>query len=215
MPIFYVLEIADGPQEAMILLGLFVVALLIAIMTHEIAHGLVALWCGDKSAKMAGRLSLNPAKHFEPMGILCFVLVGFGWAKPVPVNPFNFRNFRRANFWVSSAGIINNLILAFFFSLGLFLTSGFGYLWWFFYMSTIMNVTLAVFNLLPVFPLDGFNMMISFTKPDNRYMNWVRENSTAALLILLMVVFFTDVIGYMRDGVMDMMTTFWRLLFGR
>ncbi|MBE5778782.1 MAG: site-2 protease family protein [Clostridiales bacterium] len=86
-------------------------AILPALILHECAHGYVAYRCGDPTAKMLGRLTLNPAKHLDPIGTICMVLLGFGWAKPVPVNPRNFRNYRRDDILVSIAGIVTNFCL--------------------------------------------------------------------------------------------------------
>ena len=88
-----------------------VVTVFAAITFHEVAHGYVAYRCGDPTAKMLGRLSLNPIKHMDIIGTLSLFLLGFGWAKPVPVNPRNFSNFRRDDFLVSIAGIVTNLTL--------------------------------------------------------------------------------------------------------
>ena len=88
-----------------------VIVVLVAITFHEVAHGYVAYRCGDPTAKMLGRLSLNPLKHLDPIGTITLFLLGFGWAKPVPVNPRNFRNFRRDDFLVSVAGITVNFSL--------------------------------------------------------------------------------------------------------
>lgn len=85
--------------------------ILISLILHECAHGYIALKCGDPTAKMLGRLSLNPLRHLDPIGTLCMFLMGFGWAKPVPVNPRNFRDYRRDDFFVSIAGIVTNLTL--------------------------------------------------------------------------------------------------------
>ena len=84
---------------------------LLALMLHEVAHGYVAYRCGDPTAKMLGRLTLNPLKHLDPLGTICMFVLGFGWAKPVPVNPRNFSNYRRDDFLVSVAGIATNLSL--------------------------------------------------------------------------------------------------------
>ena len=90
----------------------FAVSVLLTLILHEIAHGYVAYRCGDPTAKMLGRLSLDPRKHLDPIGTLCLVFLGFGWAKPVPVNPRNFKgNYRRDDFLVSVAGITVNLTL--------------------------------------------------------------------------------------------------------
>ena len=90
-------------------------AVVVVISFHEFAHAYVAYKCGDPTAKFSGRMTLNPVKHFDVLGMLAFALVGFGWAKPVPVNPNNFKNYRRGVFWTSAAGIITNYIMAFFF----------------------------------------------------------------------------------------------------
>ena len=87
----------------------FAVSVLLTLILHEIAHGYVAYRCGDPTAKMLGRLSLDPRKHLDPIGTLCLVFLGFGWAKPVPVNPRNFKgNYRRDDFLVSVAAIYSN-----------------------------------------------------------------------------------------------------------
>ena len=90
------------------------VAIVLSIMLHEVAHGLVALWNGDDTAKRAGRLNLNPVSHFDPVGFLMLIFLRFGYAKPVPVNPYNFKNRKVGMFTVSVAGVTLNLILAFF-----------------------------------------------------------------------------------------------------
>jgi len=99
------------PLQFFIYLIYLITSVLLALMLHEVAHGYVAYRCGDPTAKMLGRLSLNPLKHLDPIGTLCMFLLGFGWAKPVPVNPRNFSNFRRDDFLVSVAGIATNLTL--------------------------------------------------------------------------------------------------------
>lgn len=90
---------------------LAVPGLLLALCAHEAAHGLAAYWCGDPTAKIMGRVTLNPAKHLDPIGTLCMLFLHIGWAKPVPVNPNNFRNTRRDDFLVSIAGITANLLM--------------------------------------------------------------------------------------------------------
>ena len=88
----------------------------VAVLTlHEFAHAFVAYKCGDPTAKWAGRMTLNPVKHFDSVGLVCFVFVGFGWAKPVPVNEANFRKYRSGCFWTSAAGVITNYLSAFLF----------------------------------------------------------------------------------------------------
>ena len=90
-------------------------AVMVVITLHEFSHAFVAYKCGDPTAKFSGRMTLNPIKHFDPIGIVMFALVGFGWARPVPVNPNNFLHYRSGSFWTSAAGIITNYISAFLF----------------------------------------------------------------------------------------------------
>ncbi len=101
----------NDPLQFLIYFIYLVGTILLALTLHEVAHGYVAWRCGDPTAKMLGRLSLNPLKHLDPIGTACMFLLGFGWAKPVPVNPRNFSNFRRDDFLVSVAGIATNLTL--------------------------------------------------------------------------------------------------------
>ena len=88
-----------------------IVTFVMSLVLHECAHGYMALRCGDPTAKMLGRLSLNPLRHLDPIGTICMFLFGFGWAKPVPVNPRNFENYRRDDFLVSIAGVMTNLTI--------------------------------------------------------------------------------------------------------
>ena len=103
----------SDPQGTLILLLYRIPAILIALTLHELAHGYVALRCGDPTAQMMGRLSFNPLRHLDPIGTLFMLLFGFGWARPVPVNPRNFKNFRRDDLLVSIAGVVTNFCLFF------------------------------------------------------------------------------------------------------
>ena len=117
----------SDPAGFILYLLYFAASVLLTLTLHEIAHGYVAWKCGDPTAKMLGRLSLDPRRHLDPLGTLCLVFLGFGWAKPVPVNPRNFQNYRRDDFLVSIAGITVNLTL---FLLSLALAVGFNGLLW-------------------------------------------------------------------------------------
>lgn len=106
-------QLQSDPMGTLIALLYRVPAVLIALTLHELAHGYVALRCGDPTAQMLGRLSFNPLKHLDPIGTVFMFLFGFGWARPVPVNPRNFKNFRRDDLLVSIAGVIMNFLLFF------------------------------------------------------------------------------------------------------
>lgn len=105
---------SDEPLVALIAILYRIPAVLIALTLHELAHGYVALKCGDPTAQMLGRLSFNPVKHLDPVGTLFMLLFGFGWARPVPVNSRNFKKFRRDDLLVSIAGVTVNFLLFFF-----------------------------------------------------------------------------------------------------
>lgn len=165
---------------------IFFPVLIFAVVVHEYAHGIVARWCGDDTADREGRITLNPVKHFDLWGTLIVPLIlfitnagiMFGWAKPVPVNPNNFRRLKRDDILVSMAGPASNFLVTFLsaiFIILLFwlaqvipaLQSEVGvYIEKFFWTSIAINVWLAVFNLLPVPPLDGSHVVANLL-PDH------------------------------------------------
>ena len=150
--------------EKILYLFIFAFCILFSLIIHECAHGWVALKCGDPTAKMMGRLTLNPAKHLDPIGTLCMLFLRIGWAKPVPINPRNFRHYRRDYILVSFAGIAMNTLIflvATFFAVVArknLTAQWIAYAYEFFVILAQMNLCLAVFNLLPVPPLDGFKL---------------------------------------------------------
>ena len=109
----FIQELFSDPKGMLLVLLLALPGRLLAIAAHESAHGWVADRCGDPTARLMGRITLNPLKHFDLVGTLCMVLFGFGWAKPVPINPLNFRNYREDDLKVSLAGVTMNLTLFF------------------------------------------------------------------------------------------------------
>ena len=158
--------IRSDPLNGILYLLCFTAAILVSLILHEIAHGYVAYRCGDPTAKMMGRLSLNPAKHLDPVGTVCMVIFGIGWAKPVPVNPRNYRHYRRDDILVSVAGIVMNLIL-FLLTTALVVaiqrhvtySTVMYYIYLFLYLMSSLNLSLALFNLLPIPPLDGYHLL--------------------------------------------------------
>ncbi len=115
------LDLFNNPMDTLLSLLISLPGIFLALSAHEAAHGWVALKCGDPTAKMMGRITLNPLRHIDPVGFLCMLFAGFGWARPVPVNPNNFRNYRKDDLKVSLAGITANLIL---FVFGFIVASG-------------------------------------------------------------------------------------------
>ena len=157
------------------ILVLLIPALVFSLCVHEFSHGIIAYYYGDDTAYNYGRLTLNPLKHLDPMGSLMLLFIGFGYAKPVPVNPLNLNNPKNDMIKVAAAGPISNLLLAF---TGTFLLYLIFYLNPYFLTKTLnmffqlfiqINIFLAIFNLLPIYPLDGgqiFGNILSEKYPD-------------------------------------------------
>ncbi len=146
------------------------VSLLYSIIIHELAHGWVADRMGDSTARWMGRLTLNPLKHLDPIGTIMLFIVGFGWARPVPVNFGNLRHFRKGLFFVSAAGITANAILAFIAILLLRLLSPESEsVKLLLYFTAQINIMLAAFNLIPIPPLDGSKILMAFLSEKAQY----------------------------------------------
>ena len=140
--------------------------ILIGLTVHEWAHAFAAFKCGDPTAKNMGRMTLNPFAHLDPIGFLALLLVGFGWAKPVPVTTRNFRRFKRDDLIVSLAGITMNFLTALVFMLLTYLLMALvpslrasSNYWYIMAEIVIVNLSLMVFNLIPIYPLDGSHVL--------------------------------------------------------
>lgn len=172
----------------------YVVVLIMSVVIHEVSHGYVANILGDPTARLAGRLTLNPLPHIDPLGSVmvpaALVLMNsdilFGWAKPVPYNPYNLRNQRWGTALVGAAGVLANLLIAIIFGLVIRFGGALGLSDAFLAISTIIvfvNTILAVFNLLPVPPLDGAKVLFSVLPVRFRHVEEVMEQYWFVLII--------------------------------
>lgn len=213
-------------------------AVVVVISLHEFAHAYVAYKCGDPTAKFSGRMTVNPVKHFDALGMLAFALVGFGWAKPVPVNPNNFKNYRWGSFWTSAAGIITNYITAFLFYPLFALVSYYlipmlagkyaaVFLNRLFACLFIYSLSFCVFNLLPFYPLDGFRMVDALNKKQGKVYTFLRRYGYYILLGLMLVSMlsnripylgYIDILGYVMEFAVNIfgkpIILFWDWLLG-
>ena len=169
--------------------------IILAFTVHEFSHGLAAYAMGDNTAKQSGRLTLNPIAHIDPLGFLCLIVTQrFGWAKPVPVNDINFRNRKKGMLLVSLAGPISNFITAFVLALlyALFYDKMSSVMKSIFGIAYIINLSIGVFNLIPIPPLDGSHILDAFLTNKQRF--FMRRYAMYSNIIMLMLVF-SGVIG--------------------
>ena len=172
-------------------MALRVVVVLLCLVVHEVCHGLAAYWLGDPTAKRNHRLSLNPLRHLDPFGLLMMVVVGFGWAKPVPVNPNYFRKPKQGMAVTALAGPVSNLLLAvLFLGIGkvIYLYAPYSagmnvFFEWCLFTVAPMSVGMGLFNLIPIPPLDGSKVLAMFL-PNSAYGQLMRYERYGILVLL-------------------------------
>ncbi|MED3728118.1 site-2 protease family protein [Priestia filamentosa] len=197
-----------------------VITLIIAFTIHEFSHAFVANLFGDPTAKNEGRLTLSPISHLDPFGTLLLIIAGFGWARPVPVNPRNFKRPRLAGVLVSIAGPLSNLVLAFIGTICYYalvnaqVASNNQYLYEFLNLFIMLNILLFIFNLLPFPPLDGYRILEDLA-PTNIRIKMKQYESYGILLFLIIVITPLDqyvISPIYNQGIPSVMQTFTRIL---
>lgn len=181
-------------------------AILIVLPLHEFAHAFVAVKCGDDTPRYSGRYTLNPFAHFDPLGLVMLMLFRFGWAKPVPINPNNFKNYKKGIIYVSIAGVTANILLAilvcplYLLSYKFVINAEWAYylnvlIVNFFYALFYLNIGLFVFNLIPVYPLDGFRVYDAIAVRRGKTYYFLRNNGFYIMIGILVLGVVADFTG--------------------
>ena len=184
------------------------IAVVLTLTFHEFAHAYAAYRSGDLTAKLEGRMTLNPTKHIDPLGAIMFALAGFGWAKPVPINPYNFNNYKKGCFWTAVAGVLTNYVMAFLFYPLLIVvilkvipifegTYMAGFLLTLFSSLYAYSLGFCIFNLIPLYPLDGFRIIEAVNKKGGAIYRFLRDKGQLVLLILILVHYLANHIYYL------------------
>lgn len=180
-------------------LVILIPVLVVSMAAHELAHGWIAYRLGDPTAKRAGRLTVNPLKHLDPLGTAMFFITYifggalFGWAKPIPVSPYYFKNRQRGMAIVGAAGPVTNFIIAIIVVLILnwIKPDADGRLFSVFFLAFQVNIVLGLFNLIPIPPLDGSRVVGAFL-PRGAYEKWVELDRYGMLFVLILIVVFQN-----------------------
>lgn len=223
-------------KTKLIYIAFYLIVIIVSFSIHEWGHAFAAHLNGDDTARNLGRMTLNPLAHIDPIGMLLLLIVGFGWAKPVPVNPRNYRSYKKGEFMVSFAGIFMNLVLALIAALVTAILYSVQWsallegrmvnipenVYMFLYLLGIVNCSLAVFNFLPVYPLDGSHIFdLLFGKLVGiKVTNWMHNNGRIilyiffAISILLSRVWGISIIGGAAEWIYDKFESLFFLIFG-
>ena len=196
--------LTSDPQGWILSKILIVPGIIIGLTFHEFAHAFVADRLGDDTPRLQGRVTLNPMAHIDWMGLAALFFVGFGWGQPVQINPYHFKNRRRDEFLVSIAGVVMNLLLAVVFTFVVkillvagvsWTTGGFGNSLWECLLYIIqINLVLMIFNLIPVPPLDGFNIIAQIFNFGQKEIYWKIYQYGNWLLVILIITGITGMI---------------------
>ncbi|MFO7896059.1 MAG: site-2 protease family protein [Candidatus Cloacimonadales bacterium] len=200
--------------------------LLMTLTIHEVSHGYLAYLLGDDTAKRAGRLTFNPLPHIDPFGLLMLFIVRIGWAKPVPINPYNFKNYKRDTALTAAAGPVSNFIMAILFAVvfnllrkynpNLMYTQntlaivGVSML----YYAIMINLALGLFNLIPIPPMDGSKILGGFLSDEAYYKFTAQEQRGAQLLMIVFAASFIFRLNLIGTIIMPPLNFFMRLLIG-
>jgi len=185
-------------------------SILIASTVHEYFHAWTAVKLGDPTPKINGRLTLNPLAHIDPIGAIMMVLFKLGWSKPVPINEWNFKNRKRDKALTALAGPVSNLILATFAGLLYQFLGDYSLIAFFLYTFTTINISLAVFNILPIPPLDGHKIVGGFLPKKWSYW-WEELEKYSWILILLLLIPFSPLSDILSSYINAVLSFFLRV----